>query len=137
MTRALSKLSNFWLSSGQTPMDPKKFKAGKKPETILQDQIVKELRNLGWYCQEMHGNLYQNGVPDIYACHPVYGPRWIEVKIKDKYSFTPAQLEKFPLMQAHGAKIWILVGSDKQELDKLFQPANWEKYKLALAFKAR
>lgn len=98
---------------------------------------MKELRNLGWYCHETHGNLFQKGFPDIYACHIRYGPRWIEVKIEDKYSFTNAQLEEFPKMTAAGARIWILTGYAPEDLAKLFQPANWEKYLLRLAFKSR
>lgn len=73
----------------------------------------------------MHGNEYQNGIPDLYAMHAKYGTRWIETKNPDAYQFTAAQLEKFPLFSACKVGIWILTSDDDKELDKLFGPANW------------
>lgn len=76
---------------------------------------------------ETHGNLYQRGFPDLYCTHPKHKQRWIEVKNPDNYSFTPAQLENFPLI-SKGAGIWILVAATQDEYKKLFQAPNWWKY---------
>lgn len=110
-------------------MEPlKKKRGGRKPETIIQNDIIKLLRYKEWYVKPTHGNAFQSGFPDLYACHYTYGPRWIEVKVKDKYSFTQAQLENFPKMQSAGARIWVLVEATEYEYDKLFKPANWLSY---------
>jgi len=69
--------------------------------------------------------MYQSGFPDVYAYHARYGTRWIEVKVKDRYKFTPAQLETFPDFSAKNVGIWILTAATEAEYDKLFKPANW------------
>ena len=97
------------------------------PEANIQAEIIEALHAEGWYVMETHGNQYQQGVPDLYATHKIHGPRWIEVKVKKGYSFTPAQKQDFPKMIGHGALIWILQGPD---IEKLFKPANmWEFWK--------
>ena len=110
-------------------MKPKKIYNKKRgPEKIIQIAIVKKLRLLGWFVKETHGNLYQSGFPDLYACHKEYGPRWVEVKNPKKYRFTPAQLRDFPLFTANGADIWVLVSDSDYEINKLFKSANWYQY---------
>ena len=64
------------------PFNPKKFK-GKGPERVIQDAIIKMLRYKGWHVMETHGNIYQKGFPDLFACHSKYGHRWIEVKLPE------------------------------------------------------
>jgi len=88
------------------------------------------LRIKGWFVLRTHGNMFQHGFPDIYATHSSYGPRWIEVKNPDSYSFTPAQLEIFPKLVANGTRIWILVDDSEGEYQKLFGPCNWYTYLL-------
>lgn len=78
-----------------------------------------------WYIKVMIGNMYQFGVPDVYAAHLKHGQRWIEVKNPAKFSFTPAQQVEFPKLHAAGVGIWILFSDDDTELLKLFKPANW------------
>jgi hypothetical protein len=73
----------------------------------------------------MTGNEFQMGVPDLYACHKRHGTRWIEVKRKDKYRFTPAQMDVFPELAAKGVGIWIMTAATEAEYKKLFKPANW------------
>lgn len=94
--------------------------------------------NLGWYVEKFHGSQFQEGIPDLLLMHPQYEPRWVEIKLLDDHnniSFTNAQLRKFPIWIAHGAKIWCIAGHDfrfnhggKPELEraynKLFLPAN-------------
>ena len=105
-------------------MEPK----GKGPEEIIQDAIVLMLRGKGWYVQETHGNMYQRGFPDLYTTHSRYGPRWVEVKNPEKYSFTPAQLEHFPKLCANGSDVWILIAATEHEYKKLFIRGNWYSY---------
>lgn len=68
-----------------------------------------------------HGNLFQRGFPDLYAVHPEYGQRWIEMK--HYISFTKAQKDNFPAIH-RAVGIWILTDSTDEEYAKLFQPAN-------------
>ena len=100
----------------------------KGPEAEIQKRIIKTLTLLGWFVKETHGNMYQNGFPDLYATHKNHGARWIEVKNKDKYKFTPAQLRDFPMLCANGAGVWILVDDTPEEIRKLFKPFNWHTY---------
>ena len=99
------------------------------PERIIQNAIIEYLRAREWFVKETHGNMYQNGLPDLFCTHRRYGQRWVEVKNPEKYSFTPAQLETFPLMVANGAGVWILVAATDAEYEKLIcQPCNWYWY---------
>ena len=109
-------------------MDPLKQNPRKGPEAIIQDAIEKKLKGLDWYVKSTHGNMYQSGFPDIYAYHRTYGQRWIEVKNPKAYVFTPAQLQNFPMMSAHGCGIWILTSSEDSEFRKLFLEPNWMWY---------
>jgi hypothetical protein len=72
------------------------------------------------------GNAVQFGLPDIFAAHARFGPKWIEVKNPNRdYSFTAAQQITFPQLHAAGVGVWVLFGYDNKELEKLTQPANW------------
>ncbi len=93
------------------------------PEAKIQQDIIDELRKLEWYTKVMIGNMWQFGVPDLFAAHCRHGQRWIEVKNPAQFSFTPAQLVEFPKLHAAGVGIWILFSH--KEIDKLFKPANW------------
>lgn len=104
--------------------DPRKQADG--PERRIQNEIKAALEADGWYCLDTHGNIYQYGFPDLYACHKRYGARWIEVKNLERYVFTPAQLKTFPLMQANGCGVWVL--TDKSQIPLLFKPGNWWMY---------
>jgi len=99
--------------------------AKTKPETIIQKALIDYLKLRNWYVKNTHGNPYSMGFPDLYACHKSYGTRWIEVKVKDKYSFTPAQMDVFPEFAAKGVGIWILTAATDYEYKKLFKSANW------------
>lgn len=81
-----------------------------------------------WSVKTMHGNVYQSGVPDIYACHLKYGARWIEVKNPVGFSFTPAQMAYFPELASKNVGVWILMSAEESELAKLFGPPNWHTY---------
>ncbi len=104
------------------PMKPRNYAKG--PESVIQDALIKMLREKGWFCKVLHGNMWQSGLPDLFVAKKRYGPRFIEVKNPAKFSFTPAQLEDFPRMVAEGIGIWILVAATEKEYAKLFQRPN-------------
>lgn len=104
----------------------KNYKEG--PERKIQNALMRFLTDRGWYVIETHGNMYQRGLPDLFATHQRYGGRWIEVKNADQFCFTPAQLETFPKFTSNGTGIWILVAANQEEYEKLFKPANWGFY---------
>lgn len=99
----------------------------KGPEAIIQQAVIKELRYLNWYVKSTHGDAYQAGFPDLFCCHMRYGHRWVECKNPLAYRFTNAQLENFPVMQAHGSNIWVATTHEGiQEL--LMGPPNWYQF---------
>lgn len=102
--------------------------ARKGPEAIIQKAIIRKLTLMGWLCIELHGNMYQKGVPDLYVTHFDYGGKFVEVKNPLAYHFTPAQMKYFPLLSANGTKIWILVSDSDDEIKKLKGPPNWTYY---------
>lgn len=101
------------------------------PEAKIQAEIVKMLRNKGWYVHRIHGSIYQSGLPDLYATHSSYGPRWIEVKLPNMVGsrFTAAQLDVFPKLEANGTHIWILTAATETEYKKLFNRSNFHQYR--------
>lgn len=105
-----------------------KFQSKEGPESKIQAAIVKKLTLLKWFVLETHGNMFQRGLPDIYATHRLYGARWIEVKNPESYSFTAAQVSTFPLLVANGAGVWILISDEDSEIKKLMKPCNWYQY---------
>lgn len=124
-------------------MQIRKIRPVKGPEAKIQADIIKFLEDRKWYVLNTHGNMYQRGFPDLYACRRRYkygvptegvyyadAPlvRWIEVKNPESYSFTPAQLECFPKLMAEGAGVWVMLGATEIEYAKLFQPPNWVSY---------
>ncbi|MCA9070154.1 MAG: hypothetical protein KDA84_14575 [Planctomycetaceae bacterium] len=99
------------------------------PEYKIQAELIDFLEKRGWLVERMIGNAYQQGIPDLYIHHPQHDYRWIDVKRPDgQYTFTKAQKTKWPLWDAFGVGIWILVGADQSEYDKLFAPPNWKSY---------
>jgi hypothetical protein len=99
-----------------------KLNVHKGPEAKIQAAIVKYLEERDWIVDETHGNAFQKGFPDVHATHRMWRQRWIEVKNPVSFSFTPAQLKRYPLWHANGTPIWVLTGV--HEYDLLFKPAN-------------
>lgn len=83
---------------------------------------------MDWFCLSTHGNEFQAGFPDVYACHATYGPRWIEVKNPAGFSFTNAQKEVFHKFASKNIGIWILMSAEPYELQKLHGSPNWYFY---------
>lgn len=96
------------------------------PERQIQNKIKEELTIAGWYVKDTFGSIYQHGLPDLYACHALYGYRWIEVKNPEGFRFTGAQASTFPLMAANGAGVWIL--QSHEEIPLLFKAYNYWHY---------
>lgn len=112
-------------------MDKFKPKSRIGPEAKIQVELEKFLKGKDWLVKSTHGNVYQSGFPDLYCAHLKYGARWVEVKNPLAYSFTPAQIAFFPLLNAHGVGVWILTAATEHEYEKLFKPANWLHYLMA------
>ncbi len=107
-------------------MEPAEFTSKiHKPESKIQSEIISYLKVRDWFVRPVGPSAASCGWPDLYAAHFRFGPRWIEVKRPIGYQFTPAQIETFPLLGAHGVGVWVLTAADDDEVMKLFKPANW------------
>lgn len=106
-------------------MEPKALRHKKGPEAEIQRAFKLFLLERDWFVKDTHGNMYQSGFPDLYADHPKYGARWVEMKNPSAYCFTPAQIATFPKINLG---VWIIVAATDYEYNKLFQPPNWWSY---------
>jgi hypothetical protein len=99
-------------------------------ESKIQKAIKEYLVERAWFVKDTHGNMYQSGFPDLYCCHKMYGPRWIECKLPNMVGshFTAAQLITFPKMTLHGSGVWVLTAATDYEYKKLFEQPNWHQY---------
>jgi len=102
----------------------------RQPESVkIADPFKNYMMYQGWHCVNTHGNQYQEALPDCYALHPKYSPRWIEFKrvVDGQIHVTKAQLREWPKWIAHGAKIWVICGDDfrgvagKSEMIRAYQ----------------
>ena len=96
-----------------------------RPEAVIQKNIIEYLRMREWFVKPTHGNMYQQGFPDLFCCHSDFGHRWVEVKVMPYGRFTPAQLKTFPKLCAHGSGVWVMVGATAAEYEKLRKRPNW------------
>jgi hypothetical protein len=98
------------------------------PEWHIQQALIDYLKERGWLVEVMHGNAFQQGIPDLYVHHPQWGSRWIDCKNPKDYTFTKAQRSKWPLWDHYGVGIWILTAADQEQYDRLFGLPNWKDY---------
>ncbi len=99
------------------------------PEWFIREDLEEFLTARRWMVEKTHGNLYQQGLPDLFIAHRKYGERWIDVKQPGgNYTFTNAQKQKWPVWESFRVGIWILVAATQAEYDKLFQPPNWRDF---------
>jgi len=110
---------------GEMLLDAPTFREKEGPEAKKQRDFVALLTLLDWHVMETQGNLYQKGFPDLYAVHPRYGQRWIEMK--HYLSFTKHQKEHFPFIH-NSVGIWVITDATQEEYAKLFKPANLTDY---------
>ncbi len=127
----LYRQANWWSYFEATKIRSGKAKIieapeAKGPEAIIQEKILKSLADAGWHAKALHGDLFQYGMPDIFACKKGFGWRFIEVKNPASYSFTNAQRQSFPRLQSEGIGVWIL--TSETQLHKLMEPANWHQF---------
>ena len=101
---------------------------GEQLEAGIQRDVIAYLRLRGWFVIRLTGNAYQTGIPDIWAWHPKFDFRWIDLKRPDRYDFTAAQKAKWPQWHAAGVGVWIMTAASQEEYDKLFSPPNWRDY---------
>jgi hypothetical protein len=106
----------------------KKIRPKHGPEWYIQRDVTGFLRARGWWVERTHGNLYMKGFPDLYAAHPKFGQRWIDVKNPVAWEFTKAQCQKWPVWDRFKIGIWIIVAATEEEYDKLFKEPNWRDY---------
>ena len=98
------------------------------PEFKIQIEVKDYLECRGWHVERLIGNAFQSGLPDLLAFHPKWGYRFVEVKYKERYSFTKAQKQKFPVLERFKVGIWILTAGNQEEYNKLFKAPNWRSF---------
>lgn len=98
------------------------------PEWHIQQDLVQFLEARGWLVERMIGNAFQTGIPDLYCHHLRWEYRWIDVKVKGRYTFTKAQRAKWPEWEKSGVGIWILTAATQEQYDLLFAPPNWRQF---------
>ena len=102
-------------------------KPRKKPEAGGAVRLRTYMEARGWYLKKLHGNKYQEGMPDYVAFHSKHGMRWIENKTLTG-RLTPSQKKVFVEMAIRGEKIFILF--DETDYDRLFaEYDNWRDYR--------
>jgi len=109
-------------------MDKPKWRNKHGPEYSIQADVIQFLQARGWHVERMIGNAFQMGIPDIYCYHKKWGERWIDIKNPVHYEYTKAQRWKWPIWEAAGIGVWIMVGATDEEYDKLFKPPNLRDY---------
>lgn len=111
-------------------MEPKEIEKRKSPEAKIQEDVSNYLKYRNWIVRPVHASMISFGWPDLYATHPSWGNRWIEIKLPDMRgsSFTNAQMKFFPEFHYNGSPIWIMTAATKTEYNKLWQPANFPYY---------
>lgn len=105
------------------PIALKNTKLG--PEAKIQAALIRRLMGDGWFCKETHGNEFQSGFPDVFACHLSYGSRWIEVKQPTGFKIKDSQHETFHEFSKRNIGVWILTADTQWEVNKLLAPDNW------------
>lgn len=107
-------------------MEPAEFHSKiHKPESKIQSEIIDYLKVRDWFVRPVGPSAASCGWPDLYCAHFKFGQRWIEVKRPTGFSFTPAQIETFPLLHAKNVGVWVIMEATDDEMNKLFKPPNW------------
>jgi len=68
----------------------------------------------------------RGGSLDKFCLHEKYGQRFVELKVKKR--FTIYQLQCFPIFHKAHVGIWVFMDINENEYKKLFMPPNWLDY---------
>jgi len=103
----------------------------KNPETALYEKIKEHLEYKGWFVQNIHGNKFQSGLPDMFISRLSHPQRWVELKTPARArekngGLSPRQMEKFMNMDRAGCLIYVLTAVDQFTL--LYGAPNWKAY---------
>lgn len=106
----------------------------QKETTHIAQPFSNFLKEMGWEVENIHGNQYQNGLPDKYIFHSQYSPRWVEFKVFhcNTVELTTSQKKKFPRMLAANVPIYVIAHTDlrgnvrecRRLYSKLFEEPN-------------
>jgi hypothetical protein len=107
---------------------------GSNPESGVQTDCKRALEFDGWYVQNIHGNKFQSGLPDLLIWHPRFPGRckWLEIKTKAREyetngGLSQRQIKKFREMEKWGAEIY--VANDPAKVRDLVRGTpNWSRY---------
>lgn len=109
-------------------MHTPKIRSKRGPEYLIQQRIIKYLQERGWFVKIITASMYLSGMPDLFACHRIFGIKFIEVKYEKRWKFTVQQKETFPQLLGHGCPIYILYEADAANYKKLFKECNCPAY---------
>lgn len=109
-------------------MDPLKIPSKLGPEQRIQKAMTAKLRDRGWFVKRCHGNEFQVGFPDVFACHSRYGSRWVEFKLPKGSKLEQSQVEVFTKLGEKRVGVWILTSDSEAEYKKLFLSYNWYQF---------
>lgn len=99
-----------------------------KLECQIQCKLIEFLKARGWHVERMLANKFQTGIPDLFCYCRKWGMRWVEIKRRDRYSFTLRQRQKWPAWEKAGLGIWVLTAATQEQYDLLFKPPNWRQF---------
>lgn len=88
--------------------------AKQRETTHIAEPFNNHLRAMGWTVDNVHGNQYQMGFPDVYIHRSDSAPKWVEYKVfyGNSVKITPAQRANFPLWISHNIPIWVIASDD-------------------------
>jgi hypothetical protein len=103
-----------------------RYRSSRQPEAVLQEAIVGFMGQRGWFVQNMHGNAFQKGVPDLYCFQEQLDMhRWVDVKRPEHHVYTPDQCRVWPGWKPG---VWIMMGATEEWYQKLFEQPNFMEY---------
>jgi len=103
-------------------------KKSQGPEKKIENAIRRMLHAREWFTIKLHGNKFQDGMPDLFITHHIFGVRMVEVKDPKRTGdpFTPAQRRVFPKLCKHGCPVIVAVAADDRNYNLIIQgQANW------------
>lgn len=97
------------------------------PEKQLEHKIRKLMEDRGWMVKKTHGSGFSKDWPDLFTHHPIYGTRWIELKVPGPSGrLSDGQIREFSKWKMFNCGVWVLTSEKDYEL--LFKGANFGYY---------